>query len=154
MYPVGLDERHVTVGELLRRKRTAARLTQEAAASRSDVSARSWNRTENGAFSPSPSLLARMASAVDATPEDLENVGADAAADVLRSLQQKPSGNDDDLIRRLFAELTVAIPAGYSIRAWHGTNGEHGVEVAPLSGGEQQDREADYDWRPRQASGQ
>ena len=145
---------HVTVGELLRRKRTAAQLTQEAAASRGEVSARSWNRTENGAFNPSPSLLARMAGAVGATPEDLENVGADAAADVLRSLHDKPSGNDDDLIRRLFAELTAAVPAGYSIKAWHGTNGEHGIEVAPLKGGAQQDREADYDWQARRASGQ
>jgi transcriptional regulator with XRE-family HTH domain len=144
----------VTVGELLRRKRTAVQLTQEAAASRSEVSARSWNRTENGAFSPSPSLLARMAGAVGATPEDLENVGADAAADVLRSLHHEPSGNDDDLIRRLFAELTAAIPAGYGIRAWHGTSGEHGIEVAPLKGGPQQDQDADYDWQARRASGQ
>jgi transcriptional regulator with XRE-family HTH domain len=145
---------HVTVGELLRRKRTAAQLTQEAAASRSEVSARSWNRTENGAFNPSPSLLARMAGAVGASPEDLENVGADAAADVLRSLHDKPSANDDDLIRRLFAELTAAVPAGYSIRAWHGTHGEHGIEVAPLEGGAQQDHEADYNWQARRASGQ
>lgn len=152
-----LDEgaEQVTVGELLRRKRTAAQLSQEAAAARSEVSARTWNRTENGAYNPSPSLLARMAGAVNVSPEDLENLGEDVAADVLRA-QHQPSGGNDQEIRRLFADVSAAIPAGYSIRTWHGTNGEHGIEVTPLRAGAQQEHEADRDhaWRVRRAAGE
>lgn len=76
--------RGATIGALFKAKREAAGLTQQEVAARAPVGVSTVSRLEIGESIPRAANLAKMALIVGITPEQLENFGEDAAADILR----------------------------------------------------------------------
>ena len=79
------------VSELFRGVRNALELTQPEVAKRAGVAISTVSRLETGRLIPQAPILADLAQALLITPDQLEKVGKDRAADILRA---RPDGHE------------------------------------------------------------
>ncbi len=83
-----------TPGQLFKTLRAASGLTQPEVAVQAKVAVSTVSRLETDALVPKADILAAMMRAVHGRPEQLEQVGQDAAADLLRaSLEMRVDGD-------------------------------------------------------------
>lgn len=109
-----------TVGELLKAKRTSRQMTQPQAAELAGVSIWTWNRIETGKKLPGHAYIARMCLPFDdIRPEDLEKLGLDAEADILRVYRAEGRKRPTDQVYEAIFKAQMAFTElGFRVAMW------------------------------------